>query len=89
MKTSIKKICETCEKKFLILEAEQVFYQKKKLPHPENCPKCRHKNRLSLRNENNLHKINCANCNKSTLSTYSPNSPYIIYCRDCYYKSLI
>lgn len=84
-----KKICSNCNKEFLVLAAEKVFYQKKDLPEPEFCPKCRHHRRLSMRNENTLYKRSCDKCHKNTLSTYRPDSPYIVYCKECYWDSLI
>lgn len=87
--TTQKQTCQTCLKEFLILPIEQTFYAKKDLPNPVDCPDCRHKRRASLRNENKLYRINCAKCEKSTLSTYRPDSPYTVYCKTCYYDSLI
>lgn len=86
---SQKNICISCQKEFLILPLEQIFYKKKNLPLPEECPECRRKKRLSLRNENTLYKRNCDNCSKTTLSTYRPDSPYKVFCKDCYWQSLI
>ena len=86
--TSIKKTCKCCEKDFKIIEPESAFYKKKKLPDPENCPDCRRKRRLSLRNERKLFKRKCDKCEKETISTYRADSPYTIYCQECYWEYL-
>jgi len=86
--TSEKQTCEACSKDFLIIPAEQLFYKKKKLDFPENCPDCRRKRRLSLRNERKLFKRKCDKCKKEIISTYRDDSPYTIYCQECYWEYL-
>lgn len=85
---SAKATCKACAKDFLIIAQEQAFYKKKGLPFPENCPDCRRKRRLSLRNERKLHKRKCDKCSKEIVSTYRPDSPYIVYCQECYWAYL-
>jgi hypothetical protein len=85
---STKQICKFCDKEFKIIPQEQKFYDRKKLPTPENCPKCRQKRRLSLRNERNLYKRKCDKCKKEVISTYKPDSEYTIYCQECYWEYL-
>lgn len=83
------KICQECHKKFRIIELEQKFYERKKLLIPENCPNCRQQKRLSLRNESTLYKRICDKCHKDILSTYGKDSPYTVYCQECFHNSLI
>lgn len=85
---SEKVICKACGKEFLIIQQEQTFYKRKGLPHPENCPECRRKRRLSLRNERKLYKRTCDKCKKEIISTYSAESKYIVYCQECYWEYL-
>lgn len=85
---SEKAHCKACSKEFLIIPQEQTFYTKKGLPKPENCPECRRKRRLSLRNERKLYKRKCDKCSKDMVSTYSPESPYKVYCQECYWQHL-
>lgn len=80
--------CKACKKEFLIIPQEQAFYTKKGLPKPENCPECRRKRRLSLRNERKLYKRKCDKCSKDMVSTYSAESPYKVYCQECYWEYL-
>ncbi|PIP66653.1 hypothetical protein COW94_00635 [Candidatus Peregrinibacteria bacterium CG22_combo_CG10-13_8_21_14_all_44_10] len=82
------KTCEQCTKPFLIIQQEQDFYKKKDLPWPANCPECRQKRRLSLRNERKLYKRDCDSCKKSMITTYRPDSPYIVYCQECFWKHI-
>lgn len=84
----MKQTCKCCEKEFLIIEPEQAFYKKKGLDLPENCPNCRQKRRLSLRNERVLHKRKCDKCSKDVISTYQTGSPYQIYCQECFWQHL-
>lgn len=80
--------CETCQKQFLIIPQEQEFYKKKDLPWPTNCPECRQKRRLSLRNERKLYKRKCDKCQKDIISTYAPDSKYIVYCQECFWQNI-
>lgn len=83
---SQQKECELCHKPFLILEKEREFLQKKNLPLPVQCFKCRQDQRLALRNERNLYRRKCAKCQQDMVSTYAPESPYIIYCQKCFWE---
>lgn len=85
---ALKSTCHACGKDFLIIEQEQEFYKKKDLPHPQNCPDCRQKRRLALRNERKLYKRTCDKCHKEIISTYSPDSKYIVYCQECFWEHI-
>lgn len=85
---SKKATCKTCGKEFLMIVPELKFYEKKEMPEPENCPECRQKRRLSLRNERKFFKRNCDKCGKSMISTYRTDSEFIVYCQDCFWKYL-
>jgi hypothetical protein len=81
----ITETCEECGKKFLIIEQEQEFLQKKGLPLPKICPTDRQKARLSQRGERNLYKTNCQNCGASMITTYDPTKvTNKILCKKCY-----
>ncbi len=82
------KACAQCTKQFLIIEQEQEFYKKKGLPWPVSCPECRQKRRLSLRNERKLYKRACDKCSKSMITTYRDDSPYTVYCQECFWKHI-
>ncbi len=55
------------------------------IPAPRWCPECRCQRRLSFRNERNLYRTVCNLCRKPTISNYSPDSPYRVYCKDCWW----
>lgn len=82
------KNCTNCQKDFRIIVQEQQFYQKKNLPLPEHCPECRQKERLLLRNERKLHQRTCDKCKKTIIATYPADSPYVIYCQECFWEML-
>jgi len=88
MAMSNQKICKLCERAFKILEFEKEFYTKKNLPTPENCPLCRQTRRLSLRNEDRLYKRSCDSCGKNILSTYKEDSPYKVFCHECFWQAI-
>lgn len=83
---SERRTCVACNKDFLILEQEQAFLQRKDLPLPVECPACRQDKRLAMRNERSLYRRPCNKCGVTIVSTYSPDSPYVVYCQKCYWE---
>ncbi len=86
--------CKSCAKPFVIEPEDLAFldqispvYDGKKcaLPAPVYCPACRQQRRMAYRNERTLYKRNCAKCQKFLLSVYSPEKPFTVYCRDCWW----
>jgi len=78
--------CQNCKNEFTIEPDDFAFYEKMKVPPPTWCPECRFR-RLSLfRNETTLYSRQCDLCKKSIISSYSPDSPYTIYCQSCWYS---
>ena len=76
--------CETCSKNYRIVEPELQFYRKMNLPVPRNCPDCRHKARMTLRNPRHLWKRTCDNCNKEIETTFAPEREEKVFCEECY-----
>lgn len=74
-----------CTKDFLIIDQEQSFYKRKDLPMPDNCPECRQKERLLLRNERKLFRRTCDKCKTEIISTYAPDAKYVVYCQECFW----
>lgn len=85
-KTILK--CIDCQKDFKVIPQEKKFYDDKKLPLPDQCPACRHKLRMALRNERQLYKRTCNKCHQSMLSTYPENAPYTVYCQKCFWENI-
>ena len=79
------RICQNCKKDFIIDGEDFNFYEKIKVPPPTWCPECRQLRRYAWRNERTLYRRNCNLCGKSTVTIYSPNKPYKVYCHDCWW----
>jgi len=82
---SENKICRNCQKNFVIESDDFGFYEKIKVPPPTFCPECRQQRRYAWRNERTLYRRNCDLCEKSTVTIYSPNKPYKVYCNECWW----
>ena len=76
--------CQNCKIDFIIEPEDFMFYEKIKVPPPTFCFDCRLQRKLAFLNERDLFKRNCDKCLKSTVSMYSPESPYKVYCTSCY-----
>src|SRR3990167_791176 len=79
------RICQNCKKDFTIEREDFNFYEKIKVPPPTWCPECRQLRRYAWRNERTLYRRNCNLCGKSTVTIYSANKPYKVYCHDCWW----
>ncbi|MFH0712257.1 MAG: hypothetical protein V2A55_00130 [Candidatus Jorgensenbacteria bacterium] len=80
------KICQNCKNQFVIEPEDFGFYEKFKVPVPKMCPLCRAQRRLAFRDERVFYKRKCDKCGKDTVSMYSPNKPYAIWCYDCWFS---
>ncbi|MFA6251514.1 MAG: hypothetical protein WC603_02730 [Candidatus Paceibacterota bacterium] len=81
--------CINCERNYKITEQELLFYRKMKLPIPRKCFFCRHQDRIKRRGPYKFWDRKCDHCGKDIKTNYSPNSPEIIYCEDCYKQEVI
>jgi len=75
---------------FKIVPDELRFYKKHNIPLPRLCPACRMRTRLEQRNPIKLWQRKCMNkgCNNTFQTTYAPDRPEIVYCKECYLKEL-
>ena len=80
------KNCQNCKNDFVIEPEDFEFYESIKVPPPTFCPRCRHQRRLVIRNERTLYKGECDMCKKSMISMYSPDKPFTVYCRECWFS---
>ena len=78
------KICQNCQKEFTIRPNDFGFYKKFDVLPPKICPECRAQLRLSFRNERFLYKRSCDNCKKDTISMFSANKTYPVWCHECW-----
>ncbi len=77
--------CQNCKQNFVIEADDFSFYEKLGVPAPTFCPKCRLVRRMTWRNERSLYSRPCDLCKKNTIGAYSPESPFAVYCRDCWW----
>ncbi|MDP2630857.1 MAG: hypothetical protein Q8P56_05640 [Candidatus Uhrbacteria bacterium] len=77
--------CQNCKKEFEITDSDREFYKKITVPEPTFCPDCRQQRRASWRNEYMLYLDMCALCSKNIVSLYTSDSPYIVYCQQCWW----
>ncbi|MCX6807239.1 MAG: hypothetical protein NTZ80_00295 [Patescibacteria group bacterium] len=81
-------ICDICDKNYRIISQELKFYRQVNVPAPRDCPNCRHKARLAKRNPRHLWDRTCMKCGVGVKTTYAPERSEIVYCEDCYNKSI-
>jgi hypothetical protein len=77
--------CKNCKKDFSIEPEDFNFYEKIKVSPPTWCSECRQLRRYAWRNERTLYRRNCDLCGKGTVTIYSPNKPYKVYCNECWW----
>lgn len=79
------KQCLQCSKTFQIDERDTVYYGRIGVPEPTRCPDCRQQRRAAWRNERKLYSGQCQLCRQPMVSLYAPDSPYTVYCQDCWW----
>ncbi len=80
--------CEATKKPFKIIKQELDFYRNRRLPIPHFHPDERHRRRMALRNPRKLWNRTCASCQKPIATSYSSERPEIVYCEECYLKTM-
>ncbi len=80
--------CEATGKHYKIIPQELAFYRQMGIPLPRRCFDARHADRMAKRNPRKLWDRTCANCKKAIRTSYSPDRPEIVYCEDCYLKTV-
>src|SRR3989344_5142984 len=80
------KACQNCKQYFIIEPDDFDFYKKIDVVPPTWCVQCRHRRRYAWRNERVLYRRNCDLCGKSTVTIYSPNKPFKVYCSPCWWS---
>lgn len=89
------KTCKQCRQQFEITDSDLLFYKKISsvingktydMPLPTLCPLCRQQRRFAFRNERTLYERKCDLCKKSMICCYAPNTPYTVYCIDCWWS---
>lgn len=82
---------ESCTAAFKIIPQELEFYKQMKVPLPRFCSNCRHYQRFQDRKVLKLWHRKCMHdgCNNEFDTTFAPDSPFIIYCENCYNKEVV
>ena len=80
------KQCTKCSKSFKLTQWDLEFYQRIDVPQPTLCPDCRQQRRLAWRNEHSLYNRRCDLCQRDSISIYPTNSPFTVYCHDCWWS---
>jgi len=80
------KCADNCTIGFKVIQAERDFYERMGLPIPKLCPNCRHYERLKQRNPLKLWHRRCMKpgCQNEFETSYAPDRPEIVYCKQCY-----
>lgn len=81
--------CEDCGKNYQIIPMEFSFLQRFNLPVPRKCPLCRDRQRITKLNPIKDYDSECAKCHKEIRTSYSSDSPEIVYCEDCYNQEVV
>lgn len=80
------RICQNCKSDFTIEPDDFGFYEKMDVLPPKLCPECRSQLRLTFRNERFFYKRKCDNCKKDTISMFSVNKSYLVWCYECWWS---
>src|SRR3989344_483001 len=78
--------CQNCKKPFVIELDDFGFYERIQVPPPTFCPRCRDQRRMTFRNERSLYRRKCDLCGKNIIARFSPDKPYPVYCRECWWS---
>ena len=79
------RVCQNCKQNFTIEPDDFSFYEKIGVPAPTWCVDCRQQRKYAWRNERTLYRRDCDLCGKSTVTIYSPNKDYKVYCLSCWW----
>jgi len=84
--TPEKRNCINCTKDFEITLEDFLFYEKMNVPPPTWCPSCRLQRRMLFTNERTLYRSKCGLCAKDIITMYHPDSPFPVYCKQCWWS---
>ncbi|MFA6550148.1 MAG: hypothetical protein WCT36_02215 [Candidatus Gracilibacteria bacterium] len=77
------------KKPFKITGRELALHQQMKVPLPENAFDLRYRERFHRYNPRKLYARRCQKCSKNFQTTFPPDSPYIVFCEQCFNDSLL
>ncbi|MFA5936883.1 MAG: zinc-ribbon domain containing protein [Candidatus Paceibacterota bacterium] len=71
--------CNKCKNEFTLDQDDFSFYEKMKVPAPDNCPTCRQQQRILFRNFKTLYKRPSSKSGKMIISMYNPDVPFPVW----------
>lgn len=75
---------EQCAGAFKLIPMELQYYRQWGVPLPRLCPSCRHFGRVKQKPPLSLRDGACAKCSTSFKTAYPLDTPYKLYCEQCY-----
>lgn len=78
--------CNLCNNSFEISIGDDAYYQKRELPQPKLCPRCRLMRRLAFRNERKLFRRRCDKTGRDLISNIRPDAAVPVYHTDVWHK---
>lgn len=80
--------CEESGENYRIISQELNYHKRAGLALPRRAPNQRFLDRVRSRNPRHQWTRPCALCHKEMSSSYSPDRPEIVYCEECYIKTV-
>jgi hypothetical protein len=80
--------CSITNVPYKIVPQELKFYRDMHIAVPTKCPEQRYQERFAQRRPRQLHQLECPKCHKQMRSTFTNDSPELIYCEECYLKEM-
>lgn len=77
--------CKQCTKEIIIDSIGSHILDFLKFPMPQICDTCAMRQLMSFRNERTFYPRKCDKCGKNMIAMYPVDSPYTIYCRECWW----
>ncbi|MFA5855023.1 MAG: hypothetical protein WC846_01890 [Candidatus Gracilibacteria bacterium] len=81
-------ICQKTGRPYRILPKELAFYRRQGIPVPIYAPETRIEMRLKFKKQPVSYSRTCSKCGAAILTSYSPLQPEVVYCNECYLKTV-
>ena len=77
-----------CTEAFKVTTSDLNFYRRMGISVPQLCPNCRNFARLAQRTPIKLYNRTCAKCGNGIETSYAPDRPETVYCKQCYQQEV-
>ncbi|MFH1769323.1 MAG: hypothetical protein ABH833_01500 [Parcubacteria group bacterium] len=81
--------CGACNNPYRLVNGELKLLRRFNLPIPRNCYDCRYATRMARVNPPRLWGRKCDKCRVEVQTSYAPERPEMIYCKDCYQAEIV